>query len=232
VMTDRSTDRQPAGAERPGNPLAKGTILYLNGSSSAGKSTLAEALQPLLDEPFVLVGADTIFGGLSRRDNRAVRPGDSDRRIEQGVSWLLDPDDQVVEIRFGPRGRRLIYGLHRMVAGLADEGNNVIVDDVIFDGDMLVHLARLMAALPAYLVGVRCAPAILEERERARGDRLRGLSLLLHEQAHRHTIYDLEVDTGALGPAEAAEVIRAHMEIHPPRAFAEMATQFPAPGGG
>lgn len=145
-----------------------GSIIYLNRSSSTGKSTLGEAILEGMDEPFVLVGADTIFGGVGRRHSRTVRPGDPDPQVEAGVSWILDHDDRVIEIRFGPFGRRMMYGLHRMVTGLA---------------------------------------------------------ALLFEQPHRHAIYDLEVDTSAIGPEEAVVKIRAHVEQHQPRAFAEIAAR-------
>jgi len=206
-------------------PSPTGVIVYLNGSSSAGKSTLGEALLEAMDEPFILVGADTIFGGVDERFNRRVRPGGSDPLVEAGVSWVLDRDDRITEIRFGTLGRRMMYGLHRMVAGLADEGNNVVVDDVIFDFDLMAHLASLMRGRPAYLVGVQCSLETLEAREAARGDRLKGLAALLHEQPHRHALYDVEVDTTTLRPAEAAARIRAHVSQHEPRAFSEIAAR-------
>ena len=206
-------------------PPAASIIVYLNGSSSAGKSTLGAALLEAMDEPFILVGADTIFGGVDERHNRRVTPGGSDPQVEAGVGWLLDGDDRITEIRFGPLGRRMMYGLHRMVAGLADEGNNVVVDDVIFDADMMAHLAALMAGRPAYLVGVRCSLETLEAREAARGNRINGLAALLFEQPHRHAVYDIEVDTTTTRPPEAAARIRAHLHQHQPRAFNEIATR-------
>jgi chloramphenicol 3-O phosphotransferase len=36
-------------------------IVFLNGASSAGKTSIAKALQDLTDEPFMLLGLDTCF---------------------------------------------------------------------------------------------------------------------------------------------------------------------------
>ena len=36
-------------------------IIFLNGASSAGKTSLGKALQDVLNEPYVLLGLDTFF---------------------------------------------------------------------------------------------------------------------------------------------------------------------------
>ncbi len=64
---------------------------------------------------------------------------------------------------------------------------------------------------------------MLEAREAARGNRLNGLAALLFEQPHPHAAYDIEVDTTAVRPTEAAARIRAHVYQHKPRAFNEIA---------
>lgn len=43
-----------------------GTIIYLNGASSAGKTTLAQALQRVLDQPYFHLSIDG-FGALVLR---------------------------------------------------------------------------------------------------------------------------------------------------------------------
>ncbi len=57
-----------------------GTILHLNGPSSAGKSSLALAIQRTMSEPFLHVGIDVIFDALDG-------------------TWL--PTDRCSPIRFG-----------------------------------------------------------------------------------------------------------------------------------
>ncbi|GAA1551717.1 hypothetical protein GCM10009789_01840 [Kribbella sancticallisti] len=37
------------------------SVIFLNGPSSAGKTTLGKALQDTLDEPYLLMGLDTCF---------------------------------------------------------------------------------------------------------------------------------------------------------------------------
>lgn len=200
-----------------------GTIIYLNGTSSAGKGTLARAIQRAMDEPYLHVGADTMFEALDGTGyNRAGLAPDS--RTRSGVFWQVDAARRLVSIEFGEHGRAMMRGLHAAVAGLANEGNHVVVDDVLFEPDMAHHAGRVLADLPAYLVAVRCDPAELERRETARGDRIVGLSLWLHDRVHRHVPnYDLEIDTTATDADLLAQRVRSYVEGRPtPSAFAAL----------
>jgi chloramphenicol 3-O-phosphotransferase len=44
-----------------------GKIVFLNDCSSAGKTSLAKAIQHLSEEPFLFVGIDTLFGAMPRK---------------------------------------------------------------------------------------------------------------------------------------------------------------------
>lgn len=205
--------------------VESGTIIYLNGSSSAGKSTLARAIQDAYEEPILDLGIDTLFGAVQAAYVRAYRHGSPELDAWRGTAWRLDEDERVLAIDFDDWGRRWTYGLHAMVAALAREGNHVVVDDVIFESDMLDHAADTLASMDAYLVGVRCSLEVLEQRERERGDRLMGLARYLHEKPHAHVpVYDVQVDTSYLSPADAAEVVlRRVRRGSPPTAFRQIA---------
>ena len=72
-------------------------------------------------------------------------------------------------------------------------------------------------------IGVRCPLAVLEQRERARGDRLVGHARGHAHLVHAHGLYDLEVDTSVAGPEECAEQILRHLhDGPPPDAFARL----------
>jgi chloramphenicol 3-O phosphotransferase len=183
---------------------AVGRIILLNGTSSSGKSTLARALQAALDEPWLVVGIDTVVYAL---------PG----------AWLNAPRwSQVFEyvppepgacvpfrIRTNPLGERLVSGMHAAVAGLASRGLDVIVDHVLLEEEWLAECRRLWAAFPLLTVGVRCPLAVLEQRERSRANRTLGQAAAQLDIVHRWTAYDVEVDTAVLSPDDAAARIVA-----------------------
>jgi phospho-2-dehydro-3-deoxyheptonate aldolase len=48
-------------------PSTFGSIILLNGTSSAGKSTLANAVQEVMDAPYLSLGIDLFFDALPQR---------------------------------------------------------------------------------------------------------------------------------------------------------------------
>jgi chloramphenicol 3-O phosphotransferase len=172
-----------------------GTIIILNGASSAGKSSILAHLQHTLEGPFLNAGIDKfIFMLPSSYLNRPL--------------WddVLGKADQA-----GEQGHILFSGMHHALAALAQRGNHLLADHVLVEPSWVEECALLMADLPAYLIGVHCPLAILEQREVERKDRTLGQARLQFERVHRFTLYDLEVDT-SLAPAEAcAATIAAHL---------------------
>jgi len=80
-----------------------------------------------------------------------------------------------VVIHTGPVAERVFRGMRHAVAAMAAEGNNLIVDDVLLEGEKQEYPA-LLAPFELHLVGVFAPLAVLEARERARGDRMIGLA--------------------------------------------------------
>jgi phospho-2-dehydro-3-deoxyheptonate aldolase len=48
-------------------PSTFGSVILLNGTSSAGKSTLANAVQDVMDAPYLCLGIDCFFDALPQR---------------------------------------------------------------------------------------------------------------------------------------------------------------------
>jgi len=112
-----------------------------------------------------------------------------------------------VVIRSGPLAERVFQGMRHAIAAMAAQGNNLIVDDVLTGGEKAEYL-RLLSSFELFLVGVFAPLEVLEERERARGDRLIGLARWQYERVHAGIAYDLEVDTSRATAQECAELIR------------------------
>lgn len=199
--------------------MRQGTILYLNGTSSAGKSSLARAVQAASDDPYLHVGADTLFGAMSRRYHQTGQLHEIEERASEsvrGTRWILDAEGRILDITFGDVSERMLRGLHAMTAALAREGNNIIVDAVWFAPWLARHAAETLAEFDTYLIGVRCAAEVAQAREEARGDRLMGLSALLAPRVHEVGRYDVEIDTGTVTPEQGAQRILAHLDSGEP----------------
>jgi chloramphenicol 3-O phosphotransferase len=151
-------------------------VIFLNGASSSGKSTLAKALQRTLPEPFLHVSSDHLVAS-------GMLP---DRREATGpFAWW----DQVRP--------RFFAGFHRCLPAFAATGNGLIVEHVIEFANWRRDLARLLAGLDVFLVGVHCDLAEIDRRERARGDRRlgEGRTHVETDLIHSFGAYDFEVDT-------------------------------------
>lgn len=178
------------------NPV---TIIFLNGVSSAGKTSIAKVLQQTLPDPYLHVQLDDFEGMLP------------DRYDEGGpFAWqVLFP--------------RALSGFHHSIAALATTGNNLIVDHVTVYREgwhsSLIECAYLIMPFRAYLIGVHCSLVELQRREAARGDRYIGTATRQFDRVHRYGRYDLEVDTSDTPAEELAEKIRTHINTNEPNAF-------------
>ena len=196
--------------------MTSGRIILLNGTSSSGKSTLVRALQERLPEPWIEIGIDRFVFALPKRY--------LDQPLWSEVFRYVRPDgraDGPFTIETGPLGERLVGGMHRTAAALAEGGLDLIVDHVLLEDRWLDEMAALWAPFRVLYVGVRCPLDVVLERERTRRDRTIGQAEAQHAVVHRWGGYDLEVDTSALMPEEAASVIIEAVESgFPERPFA------------
>lgn len=182
--------------------MTSATIIFLNGVSSAGKSSIARVLQATLDEPYLHVPIDSFEEMLP------------DRYDEGGAfDWpVIFP--------------KLLAGMHQSYAALAGAGNNLIIDHVMVHREgWASSLAACLAALEpyrVYFVAVRCPLEELLRREQARGDRFEGTAARQFPIVHLHALYDVEVYTSQASAEACAEQIRAFMASHEPSAFAAL----------
>lgn len=175
------------------------TIIFINGTSSSGKTSLLKALQNQLQEPYLDMGIDRFIWMLPKRY--------LDRPL-----W----DDVLGKAHHsGPVGLTLFSGMHHAIAAAASRGNNIVADHVFVEKAWVDECADLFADMNAYLIGVHCPLEILEQRERDRKDRTLGQARAQFEVIHKYTKYDLEVDTSLLSPTECAEKVIERLKSAP-----------------
>lgn len=172
--------------------LSPGRIILLNGTSSSGKTSIAEQLLATLDGVWFHLGVDQFHRIRARRE------------------WSED--------EFLPVFQRTVLGFHRAVAGMAAAGNDVVVDHVLGEHWRLADCLQVFEGFSVTFVGVRCSLPELERRERARGNRTIGRAAVQFPLVHQHGTYDLEVDSEHATPTECATQIRSQLHT-PPTAF-------------
>ncbi|GEC07048.1 chloramphenicol phosphotransferase [Streptomyces spinoverrucosus] len=175
-------------------PPRRGLIVFLNGTSSSGKSSIATQLLRILDEPYFHMPVDAFH---AMRSRAPVPPDELDTVLHR--TW---------------------QGYHRAVAGMAAAGNNVVMDHILSAEWRLKDCLSLFVPQDVVLVGVHCPPDELELRERERGNRPPGLAARQLKQVHAHGVYDIECDTSVSDSLECARGIRDFLRARPtPTAF-------------
>lgn len=177
--------------------MAQGTIIFLNGTTSAGKTSIARELLQILDAPYLHLPLDTFVAMRTPRDLGKV----------EGARVFA----------------QIVSGFHHTLAALAGVGNNLIVDHVLVEQAWLAECVHLLTPFDVLFVGVHCPLAELVRREHARGDRIHGQAAFHFDRVHAHRLYDVECDTSTASVRQCAVQIKEVAEAPPrPRAFAQL----------
>ena len=105
-----------------------GRIILLNGTSSAGKSTLAQALRLELEPQFHFYSSDQLA-------DEGFRPLDKEARL----AWR----------------QRLFDGFHRSIPAFASVGLDLLIDHIVEERDWADQLQALLSPFDVFWVGVQ-----------------------------------------------------------------------------
>lgn len=200
-----------------------GKIIFLNGTSSAGKTTLAHALQETLEDAYLHIALDQFRDGLPdkfRGLNSA--PGESGHR-GLNVVPVTTSDKPFTAVEFGDVGETMLKGMRRAMAAMVAAGNNIIIDDILLKSEFLQDYLEVFAPFEVIFVGVRCPINVINARERSRPGRFPGTAYGHYKPCHAHGTYDIEVNTADMTPFECAAQVAAFLRDHKPTAFSNLA---------
>lgn len=159
-----------------------GRVIFMNGTSSSGKSTLAKALQKSLGEPYFHVSFDKFLCQLPN-------------------SYLKNRKYLKKELPI------LLAGFNRSNAAIARSGNNVIVDHILEEPSWVAPCIKAFEDLEVVFIGVLCSLDELEFREKARGNRGKGVARYQYDRVHSNKKYDVEVDTSTMTVRQCVSTI-------------------------
>ena len=184
--------------------MTHGKIILLNGASSAGKTSIVRALQPLLNEAYLEAGIDKFLFMLPTHYLTQAHLWHDLIGYEKTTNGELLP-------KVGTHGHRLMRGMHRAIAALAQTGNNVLADHVLLDKLWLEDCLRVFEGFNLLFVGIMCPLEVLGAREKGRGDRTLGQARGQAGIIHQNCIYDLQIDTSKLTASACAEQIKSRL---------------------
>lgn len=163
--------------------MEKGHIIFLNGTSSAGKSTLSWEIQGQSDEEYYWLSND---------------------------AFTDMPHNTYYERDAKGTFHKAIAMMYKAVLLYVDNGINVIIDHVMLDDDQdkeLMECARYFQDVHVTFVFVRCPLEELKRRELARGDREIGNAEKQYLSLYPESLYGVIVDTHVSSTSDCAAMI-------------------------
>jgi len=195
-----------------------GKIIFLNGCGSSGKTSIAKAIQKESRDLWLSFGVDTFIEMIPSS------------RQDQYFKFIKGQNEHglTMHVKSETESEKLFGCMPKLAKILASSGNNLIIDEVLFDEKALKSYANHLKQHIVYYIGVFCDLKIMQEREAARKDRLIGLSNDQIDRVHQSILnsYDFKVDTSHISPDEAASLILNFIDDNPiPNAFLSLTKQ-------
>ncbi len=164
--------------------MNKGRIIFLNGVTSSGKTSIVDALQKKGDVFFYVVANDLF-------------------QETVGEEYLEDDYWKYLS--------EVIIMMYHTAKLFSDMGKNVLIDGILVErNEIKPHYKRLLTILkdnPLDIVEVYCPLEICRERNIQRGDRYAEQSEEQYSLMAKNISYSMRVDTSVQTPEECAQSI-------------------------
>ncbi len=164
--------------------MEKGRIIFLNGVTSSGKTSIVEALQER-DDIFFYVVANDLFQEMV-----------GDKYLRQNYWKYLS---------------EVIILMYHTAKLYSDMGKNVLIDGILVEREEISphyrQLTEILADNPLDIVEVYCPLEICRQRNIDRGDRYESQSEEQYALMAKDIAYSVKVDTSAHPPAQCADMI-------------------------
>ncbi|NGN99919.1 chloramphenicol phosphotransferase [Grimontia sp. S25] len=171
-------------------------IIILNGTGSAGKTSIAKELIERLPRQYLNFSIDSVLYALPPSDLKAMMEGKPIFR--EGYNYPT-----------------LVEGYHQAAKGLAKAGCYLILDNAWTIDEEKRNLLTALEGFNICMVGVKCHLLIAAKREKERGDRAIGLAESEYNHVHQHLHYDIELDTTNQSPEAATVELLKWLETNP-----------------
>ncbi|RED36568.1 phosphotransferase-like protein [Paenibacillus sp. VMFN-D1] len=164
--------------------MDKGKIIFLNGVTGSGKTSIVDAIQSYTD-PFFYVVANDLFEQMI-----------GDKHLHKDYWKYLS---------------EVIIMMYHTARLFSDSGKNILIDGVLVERPELVphydKVKGIFMGYPLEIVEVYCPLDICRKRNIERGDRSEDQSDWQSELMAENIQYSCSVDTSLNTPEECAEII-------------------------
>lgn len=198
-------------------------IIFLNGSSSVGKTSIAKEIMNQSNDLWLFFSIDFLVNEWVDKKFICI---DSEEHEEWQKNWFFHKrssyDGMPLTIAAdGSDAQELHRDVIDSITLLSKKGRDIIIDEVLMTKDAFKYYAKnLKEFAVVYLIAVRCDLFEAEKREQQRGDRWLGQSRGFLSAYDNVPFYDITVDTTHISPSVNARSILEFVSNNPaPEAF-------------
>ncbi|MBT4594294.1 hypothetical protein HOD08_00235 [bacterium] len=193
-------------------------FIFLNGSSSSGKTSIAKELQEMFPQAFLRVGIDAFMGMMPEKfigDTEVAREGFF-------FEATKDEHGPITNVHGGVYAKRLFEARVPCIREILKLENEVVIDEILFDGRPEIDgYINGLKGFPGYFIAVNCSLEEVERREKLRENRSDNHARGHYHIIHNHGVpYDFEVDTTSTPSDVCAKAIFDFIATKPePKVF-------------
>jgi chloramphenicol 3-O phosphotransferase len=188
-------------------------VLFVNGASSAGKTTLVRGVQDLVSEPYMHVGLDHCFAAIPEPWGGGG-PGRYSAAGFTYESYIAAYDGLPrTSIVVGPTGAAILAAYRRSLVTLLQRGCRLAIDELLLSDEIGADYLTLLAPYDVQYVLMTADPGCLEKRCGARNYRpgFGRWSLTAADRLPRS--YDLVLDSSRMSAQECAKQVAASWNV-------------------
>lgn len=182
----------------------KPRVIFLNGPTSSGKTTLAKALQDRFETPFLYISLDQIIEMMPAKINQWI---DDPNLVGFGSRYRTDINGlPLSELIIGPFAAKMRTTFIDICSTLVEKDHSLIIDDIFFEAQDIERWERGLQNMDVLWVGLKSPLDVLEEREETRGNP-RGCARYQYLHTFQKDVYDIVIDTSCTTLEESVDII-------------------------
>lgn len=148
-------------------------IIFICGTSSAGKSSVCHALKQKLGDDWLLFDMDGYLAMLGEKFTN-LHPDNAEVCIKNEVAYAKKHADGSYEVVVGSLCSKLFGTLPSVLGLLAKNGFNIVVDSLITKKVELNNFKAVLKDYNCQFIYLDASVEAINQREETRGDRLQG----------------------------------------------------------
>ncbi len=179
-------------------------VIFLNGMSSSGKTSIVKAIQHISPIPFLHFGVDTII------DMMPSRWLSYNENAKDGCYFQSYKNEygKAISCHSGAYGEKVFSMGMKIIKTILDCNIHLIIDEVIWKQDTMNEYFTILNEYQTVYVRIKCSRQSAQEREILRRNRAIGLANDQFDKVESLIIkYHLEVNTDTISSFQAADKI-------------------------